>query len=339
MNTRIKPNNTYNFILSFIVFRDYRKPILKKYLDDDVKREETLTHFIDKSSNNIIALNVTKEYRNGKKVALHDVSFHVNMGECFGLLGSFESGKSTLLQILCAVIDLTSGKIYINGVNINKNYSTVQKDIVYCPFEIFLFEEFTVYEHLKWFLNIHGLPKNRIKEFINKFSEFTGVMDYLSLRVKELKDGIRKKNCIAITLLNSPKILLLDEPTHGVNVKERREIWNLIQNIYESQRTVIISSNIVAECEALCTRLAIVVNGEFSCIGSVQAIKNKFCNELILKIKLKSTKQNLMFFSATSLENTSLSTEISQESMEVGDDDIRILMNSLKLKFPNVSVV
>lgn len=301
-----------------------------------MKREEHFTHFVDITPNNIIVLNAIKKYENGKKTALNDISFHVSMGQCFGLLGDFRSGKSTLLQVISSVKDLTSGKIYINGLNINKNYLAVQKDVVYCPIEIFLLEEFTVYEHFKLFLNIHGIPRNKLREFVTYYSEFTGITDYLNLRVKVLNEGTRRILCLALILLNRPKIILLDEPTHSIDVKEKREIWNVIHKIYESQRTVIIASNNAAECEALCSRLAVIVSGELRCIGSVQKLKNKFSNGLILKIKMKLTKHNLKFYSATSLENTSFSTEISEESVETGNDDIYKVMNSLKLRFPNV---
>lgn len=304
-----------------------------------MKTEELLTHFVDKSSENIIVLNATKEYKNGKKIALNDVSFHISMGECFGLLGNFGSGKSTLLKVLSSVKDLTSGKIYIYGLNISKYYLAVQKHVVYCPYETFLLEELTVYEHLKLFLHIHGFPRNKLKEFIEYFSEFTEISEYLGLRVKVLNEGAKKLLCITITLLNCPKIILLDEPTHTTDVKERYKIWNLIHKLHESHRTVIIASNSVSECEALCSRLAIISNGELSCIGSVQKLKNKFFKAIILKIRMKLTKHNLNFYSATSVENTSFSTEISQESIEVGVEDVQKLIITLKLKFPNMLVM
>ncbi|KAL5275087.1 ABCA3 family protein [Megaselia abdita] len=334
-------------VISFLILSDspscrsiseFRPPVLKDYKDADVKREENFAHFANKSPNNIVVLNATKEYKNGKKIALNDVSFILNAGECFCLLGNSGSGKSTLLKALSAVKDLTSGKAYINGLNINKHYATVQKDVAYCPFEIFLLEEFTVYEHLTLFLNIYGLPRNKIKEFITYFSEFTEITEYLSLKVKVLNEGLKKKLCVAIMLLHCRKLILLDEPTYTIDIKERREIWELIHLLYESQRTIIIASNNATECEALCSRLAIMVNGEFSCIGSVQKLKNNFFKGLALIIRMKQTKYDFKFYSATSLENTSFSTEESQESVKVVSEDISKVLKTLKLHFSNVLI-
>lgn len=307
-------------------------------LDSDVRNEENFAHLVDKSSNDIVVLNAIKEYQDGKIIAINDISFHVSTGECFCILGDFGSGKSSLIKVLATVEDLTSGNAYIDGLNISKDYDGRQANVVYCPFEIYLFEEFTVYDHLRIFLGIYGFPKKDMLDFVQNFTELIGLSQYLNKKVGSLREGQKRKLCLSLLLMNCPKVLLLDEPTHSIDLIERRQIWSLIHLINQTNKTVIIATNSAAECEALCSRLAVMVEGKFSCIGSVQRLKNKFSIGLILNIKMAVTKKTSQFYSASCMENESFTTEESEESVKVGRDDINKLILFWKDYFPNIQV-
>lgn len=304
-----------------------------------MKREENFAHMFNNSVEDIIALNITKEYCDGKKVALYDLSFHVSAGECLGLLGGFGAGKTTLLRILCASNDITSGNAYIEGIDVSSDLEALQNITAYCPSNIFLLEEFTVLENLNMFLDIRGMRREIKSKFIKELSQYIGISEYLKFQIRSLKKGIQKKVCLAIVLLNCPRVLLLDEPTLDLDPVDRLSIWDLIRKYYQSQRTVIIGSKNIAECECLCSRVAILVQGEFRGIGSVQKIKNKFSFGLIIKIEMKLThiKRNVHGVTqqptnrSESLESILLESEDKSRLYEY----IRSIYSSVRVRLAN----
>ena len=217
---------------------------------------------------NIITIDeVCKNYK--EKKALDKVSFTIKHGELFGLLGVNGAGKTTLIKILCGLTKKTSGTIIINDLNLDKDIDKIKKIVDISPQETSVAKNLTVKENLEFFANIYS--NNNIKT-INEVIEVFNLKDVLNQRAKTLSGGYKRRLSIAIALISKPKILFLDEPTLGLDIFARRELWNIIKKL-QKNITIILTSHYLEEIENLCDRVAILSNGKLLKIGTIEEIK------------------------------------------------------------------
>lgn len=205
--------------------------------------------------------NVTKFY--GRKRVLDKVSFTVNRGEIFGLLGPNGAGKTTLMKILAEGISYR-GRVFLSGESIEKR----RFQIGYCPQDEMVYRDLSTYDNLKFYAQLLRVDKKRAKELMREF-------DIPNKKVEQLSGGMRKKLSVAISLLGNPEILILDEPTVGLDVETRREVWCIIKKIKSEGKSVLLSTHYMEEAEALCDRVAIINDGKIIDIGTVNELKKK----------------------------------------------------------------
>ena len=210
--------------------------------------------------------NLSKNYKNVK--ALNNVSFNIEKGELFGLLGVNGAGKSTLIKILCGLTKKTSGTVLINNLSIDTSVQQIKEIINVSPQETSVANNLTVQENLKFFANIYGSDDLKIAEVI----EFFSLEEVLDKRAKTLSGGYKRRLSIAIALLSNPKILFLDEPTLGLDVISRRELWKIISKL-KNKMTIILTSHYLEEIDALCDRVAILQKGNLLTLGTIESIK------------------------------------------------------------------
>lgn len=223
--------------------------------------------------------NLTKIYHTrklGKHLAVDRLCLGVPRGECFGLLGVNGAGKSTTFKMLTGDTEITSGDAYLNGHSVCREFAKVQQYIGYCPQFDALYEELTAREHLQLYSRFRGIPIKEEKKVIEWTLHKLGLTLYADRVVATYSGGNKRKLSTAIALLGGPPVIYLDEPTTGMDPYTRRFLWDLIQDLVRGGRSVILTSHSMEECEALCTRLAIMVNGHFKCLGSIQHLKNRF---------------------------------------------------------------
>ena len=217
---------------------------------------------------NIITIdNVCKNYKTKK--ALDNVSLSIKQGELFGLLGVNGAGKTTLIKILCGLTRKTSGTITINNFNLDKEIDKIKEIIDISPQETSVANNLTVKENLEFFANIYN--NNDIKT-INEIVDIFNLNEVLNQRAKTLSGGYKRRLSIAIALISKPKILFLDEPTLGLDVFARRELWNIIRKL-KKNITIILTSHYLEEIENLCDRVAILSNGKLLKTGTIEEIK------------------------------------------------------------------
>jgi ATP-binding cassette subfamily A (ABC1) protein 3 len=161
----------------------------------------------------------------------------------------------------------------------------VHRKIGYCPQFDALLEDLTGREILKIFCLLRGIPKDQIHNVSMQLAEDLNFSQHLDKRVKAFSGGNKRKLSTSLALVGSPSVIYLDEPTTGMDPGARRQLWNSIMKVRETGKSVVLTSHSMEECEALCTRLAIMVNGEFKCLGSTQHLKNKFSRGFVLTIK------------------------------------------------------
>lgn len=199
--------------------------------------------------------NISKLYKDQK--ALNNVSFKVNDAEIVGFLGPNGAGKSTMMKILTTYIEASEGDAKVNGFDVATDKKNVQKSVGYLPEHNPLYTDLYVREYLNFNANVYGTPKARIDEVI----ELTGLSPEAHKKIGQLSKGYRQRVGLANALLHNPDVLILDEPTTGLDPNQLVDIRNLIRNIGK-EKTIFLSTHIMQEVEAMCDRVIIINKGE-----------------------------------------------------------------------------
>ncbi|KAE8876271.1 ABC transporter A family member 1 [Phytophthora fragariae] len=265
-------------------------PVAHRVIDEDVGAEVDRV-LIGAADNDTIKLqNLRKVYRKGEKVAVQDLSFGLKQGECFGFLGINGAGKTTTMKMLTGDIVPTSGNATLSGYDILTQQVEVRRQIGYCPQFDALIDLLTVREHLELFAKIKGVSSTDLDFVVSEKMEQLNLTAFEDKLAGSLSGGNKRKLSVAITMIGSPKILFLDEPSTGMDPVSRRFMWDVISEIstYNKESTVVLTTHSMEECEALCTRVGIMVGGELKCLGSVQHLKNRFGDGLMFDAKLQA---------------------------------------------------
>ncbi|SCY78504.1 ABC transporter ATP-binding protein [Alkaliphilus peptidifermentans] len=216
---------------------------------------------------------LTKQYQN--KIAVDRVTLTLTNG-VYGLLGANGAGKTTLMRMLCGILKPTSGEVKFDGIDVaSENYRDV---LGYLPQDFGYYPKFTAFEFLCYIATLKGLPKERAKEKSKEFLELVSLSDVAQKKIKTFSGGMKQRLGIAQAMLNNPKILILDEPTAGLDPKERVRFRNLISQLGE-ERIVLLSTHIVSDIENIARTILVLKNGQLIHNGSleqiIQVIENK----------------------------------------------------------------
>lgn len=215
----------------------------------------------------IIQVNkIAKDYKTVK--ALDEVSLSINEGELFGLLGVNGAGKTTLIKILSGLAQPTSGEATIKGYSL-KQMDEIKKIIDVSPQETSVAMNLTVKENLVFFQSLYDIKDD---EYLNSVIDSFNLREVINQKAKTLSGGWQRRLSIAVALISKPKIIFLDEPTLGLDVLARRELWKIIKSL-KGKMTIVLTSHYLEEIEALCDRVAIMSKGHMLDVGSVQEIK------------------------------------------------------------------
>ena len=212
--------------------------------------------------------NISKTYGNQK--ALNAISFKVSKPEIVGFLGPNGAGKSTMMKILTTYIESTDGSAKVNGFDVNTNKQDVQRSIGYLPEHNPLYLEQYIKEYLAFNAGIFGINKDRINEVI----ELTGLTPEAHKKIGQLSKGYRQRVGLANALLHDPEVLILDEPTTGLDPNQLVDIRNLIKRLGET-KTVFLSTHIMQEVEAMCDRVIIINKGEIVANKTLKELRNE----------------------------------------------------------------
>uniref|UniRef100_A0A8D2E232 ABC transporter domain-containing protein n=1 Tax=Sciurus vulgaris TaxID=55149 RepID=A0A8D2E232_SCIVU len=248
-------------------------------------------------------------------VAVDKLTFKVNKGECFGLLGFNGAGKSSTLKMLTGDETITSGEAIIDGRNISTKMTEVRicQRISYCPAHNPLLEHLTGYEMLALHAHLRGVPKQYIPAYVKNIIRALLLDAFADELIKNYSGGTKRKLSTGIALLGRPDIIFLDKPSSGMDPVARRFLWDTVLRTRESGKAIVLTSHSMEECEALCSRLAIMVNGKFKCLGSPRYLKNKCGSGYTLLAKTKRHKQaeiqELKTFIKTTFPDSSLTHE------------------------------
>ncbi|CAG5929271.1 unnamed protein product, partial [Menidia menidia] len=242
--------------------------------DIDVARERERVHK-GKAQNDLLRIcDLTKVYPRKSTPAVDRLCVGVPAAECFGLLGINGAGKTTTFKMLTGDIPVSSGEAFLNGYSIRTEMRNVHQNMGYCPQFDAINDLLNGREHLEFYARLRGVPEKEVAMVAEWGIQKLGLIKYASKSAGTYSGGNKRKLSTAIALIGSPPVIFLDEPTTGMDPKARRFLWDCILSIIKEGRSVILTSHSMEECEALCTRMAIMVNGRFKCLGSIQHLKN-----------------------------------------------------------------
>ncbi|XP_027133809.1 ATP-binding cassette sub-family A member 1 [Larimichthys crocea] len=244
--------------------------------DIDVARERERVYEGKAHKDLLRICDLTKVYSRKSTPAVDRLCVGVPAAECFGLLGINGAGKTTTFKMLTGDIPVSSGEAFVNGYSIRTEMRDVHQNLGYCPQFDAIDELLTGKEHLEFYARLRGVPEDEVTMVAEWGIQKLGLVKYSNKSAGTYSGGNKRKLSTAIALIGCPPVIFLDEPTTGMDPKARRFLWDCILSIIKEGRSVILTSHSMEECEALCTRMAIMVNGRFKCFGSIQHLKNRF---------------------------------------------------------------
>jgi ABC-2 type transport system ATP-binding protein len=261
--------------------------------------------------------NVTKRFND--KLVIDNVSLEVDEGEIFGLLGPNGAGKSTLINLIVGLLKIDKGDILVQGLNIEKEDIKAKEKIGLVPQEIALFEGLTARENLEYWGGLYGLKGSLLKDRINEALEIAALQEHLKKPVKNYSGGMKRRLNIAAAMMHHPEILIMDEPTVGVDPQSRNHIFEVVRKMNkEYNSTIVYTSHYMEEVEALCHRIMILDSGKEVASGTNEELKRMVISDKIIKVKAQGNIGDLMF-------NIKKLSGVS--AVELKDDELKIVSN------------
>ncbi len=234
--------------------------------------------------------NVTKKY--GSFVAVDDISFTINDGEIVGFLGPNGAGKTTTMNMLTGYIEQTNGDILVNGYDTIKKSKNAKQQIGYMPEGVPLYNDLTVKEFVTYMAELHKVERKKKKEKVQSILKEVGLDSMQNKLIKNLSRGQKQRVSLAGTIVSDPKIIILDEPTVGLDPKQITEIRSLIKNLGK-KHTVILSSHILSEVSQICDRVIIINKGKIVAIDTPENLEKKVSENNILYVTVEDSNNNV----------------------------------------------
>jgi ABC-2 type transport system ATP-binding protein len=221
---------------------------------------------------------LTKKFK--KTLAVNALDLTINSGELFGLVGPDGAGKTTTLRLLAGLLSLSEGEATVSGHDLRKESESIKKNIGYMAQQFSLYAELSVLENLQFFAEIYDVPKEKMAERTENLLQFARLTEFTDRRAAHLSGGMQKKLALACTLIHEPRILLLDEPTTGVDPISRREFWDILTNLHLNGTTIIVSTPYMDEADR-CSRVGLIYEGKLVICDSPRQIKKELPGEMV----------------------------------------------------------
>lgn len=260
----------------------------------------------------IIVENLTKKY--GHQKAVDNISFKVKTGEVLGFLGPNGAGKTTTMKAITSFLIPTEGNVFVGEYSVLDNPEAIKKHIGYLPEKNPLYEDMPVIDYLQFVAELNDMPKNQIKNRILEMVQTCGLEGEKHKKINELSKGYQQRVGLAQALIHNPEVLILDEPTTGLDPNQIVEIRELIRKIGR-EKTVILSSHILAEVEATCDRIMIISKGKIVADSTASALRKQAQGNEILKIGIDGGTENEIYEALQSLDTVAMVDFIDRSSL------------------------
>lgn len=228
--------------------------------------------------------NITKRY--DKLTAVDNLSLALGPGEIFGFIGPNGAGKTTTIKILATLLEPTTGTAFVDGINVVENPDAIRARIGYMPDTFGVYDEFKVWEYLDFFAAAYKVPKGDRPGLIDLVLDLTNLSNKKDAYVEGLSRGMKQRLCLARTMVHNPKVLLLDEPASGLDPRARIEIRDLLKELRNLGKTIIVSSHILPELADFCTSVGIIEKGKLLVSGPIDSLIGDNLGARVLEIKV-----------------------------------------------------
>ena len=232
---------------------------------------------------------ISKEY--GDMIAVNDIDLEINKGEIFGILGPNGAGKSTLIGMICGLIKRTSGEIIYEEKETNTR--KFKENIGIVPQDFALYWDLTAEENIEFFCSLYGFRGKDLKTRVNKVLDFVGLTDVRKKKASEFSGGMKRRLNIGCAIAHSPKLIIMDEPTVGIDPQSRNHILKSVLKLRDEGATIIYTSHYMQEVDDICDRIAIVDKGNIIAEGTSEELKNLIGDKRVLNITVKKRIDNL----------------------------------------------
>jgi len=225
----------------------------------------------------VVLNNIIKAYNKGEVKAVNDVSFSVNKGELFGLIGADGAGKTSIFRILTTLLVPDSGTASVNGFDVVKDYKSIRKNVGYMPGKFSLYQDLTIEENLNFFATVFNTTVAKNYDLVKDI--YVQLEPFKNRRAGKLSGGMKQKLALCCALIHRPTVLFLDEPTTGVDVVSRKEFWEMLKGLKQQGITILVSTPYMDEA-TLCERIALIQNGSIMTIETPDNIIKQFPDKL-----------------------------------------------------------
>lgn len=236
--------------------------------------------------------NIEKGFKNIK--AVDGITFNVEKGEVFGLLGPNGAGKSTTISMLCTLLKPDAGSITVDGYDLLKNPNQVKQYLGLVPQDIALYPTLTAYENLMFWGKMYGMTGKHLKNRVDECLELIGLTDRAKGKISTFSGGMKRRVNIAAALLHKPKVLIMDEPTVGIDPQSRNHILETVLKLNKEGMTIIYTSHYMEEVDYLCNRIAIMDNGKVIALGTKQELIDIVGNQDLININVNDMDETIL---------------------------------------------
>lgn len=235
---------------------------------------DTVNHLTSDSESGSIAEVRDLVVRFGDFTAVDGLSFDVKDGEVFGFLGPNGAGKTTTIRTITTIQRPTSGKVFIDGHDTSVDYLEARKLIGIAQQHIALDKDLTIRQNIKQHALLHKIPKSEMESRIEYAADLLGLQEYMDRKVESLSGGWKRKASIVCAIVHQPRLLLLDEPTAGLDTRSRHLLWDLVRDLNSRGTTILLTTHYIEEAESLCDRVAIINHGRLVAVGTVEELRD-----------------------------------------------------------------
>ena len=275
------------------------------------------------SENQIIINNLSKAYSNGFK-ALNSVNLNIKKGEIFAMLGPNGAGKTTLISIICGIVKPSSGNVTVDGFNIIDDYRETRSKIGLVPQELTLEQFETVFNNVSYSRGLYGKKPN--PQHIEKILKDLSLWDKKDLRLNQLSGGMKRRVLIAKALSHEPSILFLDEPTAGVDVELRQDMWKVVEELRKTGVTIILTTHYIEEAEAIADRVGVINQGEIIVVEETKELLKKMGHKKLtidLQDEISKVPESLVKYNLTlGRDNMSIDYTYNVQAKQTGITDL-----------------
>lgn len=284
--------------------------------------------------NMIEVKNLVKRY--GDKEVVSGLNFTIEKGEVFGLLGPNGAGKSTSISMISGLLKPTSGEIYIGGINIATNPKAAKRKIGVVPQDIALYPTLSAEENLKFWGKMYNIKGSKLKERVEEVLKIANLADKRKERIDSFSGGMKRRINIAAALLHEPDVLIMDEPTVGIDPQSRNHILETVKKLNEEGMTIIYTSHYMEEVEYLCSKIAIVDKGKIIALDEKEALKAYISEGDKIDIKVSEIKPNVLE-EVTKLRNVNdVTNDIKENNISIYTKDAsEVLMDVMRIFVKN----